>query len=266
MDGGFSVTGRAPFVSNCQDADWIAVTAAVTNGGESPGGDPEVVMVYFPQGECEIIDNWDVLGMRGTGSNDISAADVFVPTARTFPFVPEFNAGKHYQSPLYQFSLIGVTASSIPPVLLAVARNAIDAVSALAQGKTPVTSPTLLRDRASTQTKLAQAEAILRSSRLLFYDPLDQAWQATLAGQDHSLEQRADIMLAMAHASASAVQAVDLVYSVAGTSGIRTGNTLERCFRDIQVLRHHVFTSEARYGTAGQVYLGLEPDFPGVVL
>ncbi len=180
--------------------------------------------------------------------------------------MPEFTAGKHYQSPLYRYSLIGVAASSIPPVILAVARKAVDEVWALAQGKTPVASSTLLRERASAQTKLAQAEAILRSARLLFYDVLDRSWQATLAGQDHSLEQRADIMLAMAHANASSVQAVDLVYSIAGTSGIRTGSVLERCFRDIQVLRHHVFTSEARYATAGQVFLGLPPDFPGVVL
>ena len=217
-------------------------------------------------GDCEIIDNWDVLGMRGTGSNDISATDVFVPTARTFPFVPEFTAGKHYQSPLFQIPLIGVAASSIPPVLLAVARTAVDEVWALAQGKTPVSSSTLLRERTTAQMRLAEAEAILRSSRLLFYDTMDQAWQATLAGQTHSMEQKADIQLAMAHVTASSVKAVDLVYSVAGTSGIRTGNTLERCFRDIQVLRQHVFTSEARYATAGQVYLGLEPDFPGVAL
>ena len=73
VDGGYTVTGRAPFVSNCQDADWIAMTAVVTKGGQSPGsngGEPEVVMVYFRREECEIIDNWNVLGMRGTGSND----------------------------------------------------------------------------------------------------------------------------------------------------------------------------------------------------
>ncbi|MEE8465851.1 MAG: acyl-CoA dehydrogenase family protein, partial [Dehalococcoidia bacterium] len=211
VEGGFNISGRAPFVSNSLDSDWIAMTAAVTDSGGGEG-EPEVLMVYFPREQCEIIDNWDVLGMRGTGSNDVSATDIFVPTARTFPFVPEFTAGKHYQSPLYRYSLIGVAASSIPPVILAVARKAVDEVWALAQGKTPVASSTLLRERASAQTKLAQAEAILRSARLLFYDTLDQSWQATLAGQDHSLEQRADIMLAMAHANASSVQAVDLVY------------------------------------------------------
>jgi len=78
------------------------------------------------------------------------------------------------------------------------------------------------------------------------------------------MEERADLLLAMTHASNSAVKVVDLIYSVAGTSGIRTGNRLERAFRDVQTLRQHVFSAEARYGTVGQVYLGLEPDFPAV--
>ena len=66
----------------------------------------------------------------------------------------------------------------------------------------------------------------------------------------------------MTHAANSAVQAVELVYSVAGTSGIHTRNPLERDFRDIQVLRHHILVAESRYETVGQVYLGLPPDFP----
>lgn len=263
VDGGFTVTGQAPFVSNCLDADWIAMTAVVTDGNQSTG-EPTVLMVYFPREGCEVIDNWDVLGMRGTGSHDVSVTDLFVPTARTFPFVPEFSPGTHYQSPLYRFPLPGVVASNIPPVMLAVARVAVDEVSALAQGKTPVASSTLLRDRASAQSRIARAEGILRSGRLLLYETLDQAWQATLAGEEISLTQKADLLLAMAHAANSAIEAVELVYAVAGTTGIRNGSPLERCFRDIQVLKHHAFSAETRFETVGQVFLGLPPDFPAV--
>ena len=219
-------------------------------------------MVYFPSESCQVIDTWNVLGMRGTGSNDISVTDVFVPKARTYPFVPEFDPGSHYQGPLYRFPLMGVVASGIAPVMLAVARKAIDEVSALAQGKTPVAASASLRERASTQGKVAQAEAILRSGRLLLYDTLSDAWEATVAGEPHSLRQKADLLLAMIHAASSARQAVELMYSVAGTSGIRTSSPLERYFRDIQVLRHHVLAAESRYEAVGQVYLGLAPDFP----
>ena len=266
-EGGYRVSGRAPFVSNCYDADWIPMTAIVTSGDQSQeedGGEPEVLMVYFPSESCQVIDTWDVLGMRGTGSNDISVTDVFVPKARTFPFMPEFDPGSHYQGPLYRFPLMGVVASSIPPVMLAVARRAIDEVSALAQGKTPVATSRLLRERASAQAKLAKAEAILRSGRLLLYDTLSEVWETILAGETPSLTQKADLLLATTHAANSATKAVELVYSMAGTSGIHTSSPLQRYFRDVQVLRHHALAADTRYETVGQVYLGLPPDLPAI--
>ena len=265
VQGGYRITGRSPFVSNCQDATWIATTAAVMAGDQSrPEGEPEAVMAYFPRESCEVIDTWHVMGMRGTGSNDIAVTDVFVPSARSFPMVPEFTPGSHYQGPLYRFPFPGIVASNLPPLVLAVARRAIDEVSALAQGKVPVATSTSLRERASAQAKLAQAEAVLRAGRVFLYDTLSDTWQATLAGETFSLTQRADLLLALTHAVNSAVKAVELMYRVAGTSGIYTRNPLERYFRDVQVLRHHAFGAETRYETVGRVYLGLPSDFPSL--
>ena len=262
-EGGYRITGRSPFVSNCHDANWIATTAMVMATDQSrPEGEPEAVMAYLPRESCEIIDTWHVMGMRGTGSNDVAVTDVFVPTARTFPIAPNFTPGSHYRGPLYRFPVIGIVGSNLPPLLLAVARNAIEEVSALAQGKVPVARSTPLRERASAQAKLARAEAALRSGRLLLYDTLSETWQATVAGNAVSLKQKADLLLAMTHAVSSAVKAVELMYRVAGTSGIYTRSPLERYFRDVQVLRHHVFGAETRYETVGQVYFGLPPDFP----
>ena len=265
VQGGYRITGRAPFVSNCYDANWIATTATVMAGDPSRTDDtgaPEEVMAYLPRESCQVIDTWHVMGMRGTGSNDVAVTDVFVPTTRTFPLVPEFTPGSHYQGPLYRFPLVGIVATNLPPLVLAVARRAIEEVSALAQGKVPVAASTVLRERASAQAKLAQAEAILRAGRVFLYDTLSDTWEATVAGETLSLRHKADVLLAMTHAVQSAVQAVELMYRMAGTSGVYTRSPLERYFRDVQVLRHHAFGAETRYETVGQVYLGLPPDFP----
>src|SRR5215472_10354784 len=266
IQGGYRITGRAPFFSNCHDADLIATSAVLVGDHTRPDGQggPDLVMVYLPRESCEVIDTWHVLGMRGTGSNDVAVADVFVPAVRTFPIVPEFTPGSHYRGPLYRFPIIGIVAGNLSPIVLAVARRAIDEVSALAQNKVPVARSTPLRERASAQAKLARAEAALRAARLLLYDTISEAWQATLAGDALSLKQKADLLLAMTHTVSSAVEAVELMYSVAGTSGIYITSPLERYFRDIQVLRHHAFGAETRYETVGQVYLGLPPDFPFV--
>jgi indole-3-acetate monooxygenase len=219
-------------------------------------------LTWFARESCQVIDTWHVMGMRGTGSNDVAVTDVFVPTTRTFPLVPEFTPGSHYQGPLYRFPLVGIVATNLPPLVLAVARRAIEEVSALAQGKVPVAASTMLRERASAQAKLAQAEASLRAGRLFLYDTLSDTWEATVAGEPLSLRHKADVLLAMTHAVQSAVQAVELMYRMAGTSGVYTRSPLERYFRDVQVLRHHAFGAETRYETVGQVYLGLPPDFP----
>ncbi len=262
-DGGYRISGRAPFVSNCYDADWISSTALVDVDQHSEG-EPETVMVYFPRENCEIIDTWDVMGMRGTGSHDISVTDVYVPKSRTFPMVPEFQPGSHYQGPLYRLPLVGAAATGIPTPMLGVARRALDEVTELALTKTPVASSGLLKERSSAQVQLGKAEAVLRSGRLLFFDTVSEAWQRCLDGGAHSLKQKADLLLAMTHAMSSAVQAVELACSIAGTTAFRATSPLERCFRDVQTMKHHVFASEARYGTFGQVYLGVPPDFPVV--
>ena len=267
--GGYRLTGRAPFASNCHDATWIARTAMVMDGDTprlSASGAPEVLLAIVPIDDCEIIDTWYVMGMRGTGSDDIVMTNLFVPQARTFPLVPEFTAGSHYQGPLYQFSAMGNVAATFPPVVLAIARQALDAVYTIAQGKTPFASTTLLRERATAQVKLAQAEAALRSARALLYDTLGETWEQTLAGEPPSLVQRADLLLAVANATSSSAKVVELAYNVAGTSGIYTRNPLERHFRDIQVLKQHGFASENRYETVSQVYFGLPPEFAPVAL
>ena len=261
-NGGYRISGQAPFVSNCRDADWFSSTVLVDE--DSAAGEPEMRMVYFPREGCEIIDTWNVMGMRGTGSHDISVTDVYVPKFRTFPMEPDFEPGSHYRGPLYRLPVMGTAAAGIPTPMLGVARRALDEVTELARNKTPVASSGLLRERATAQVQLGRAEAILRSGRLLLLDTLSQAWRRCLDGETHSLEQRADLQLGMAHAMSSAVQAVELACSIAGTTAFRATSPLERCFRDVQTMRHHVFASEQRYGTFGQVYLGVEPDFPVV--
>jgi indole-3-acetate monooxygenase len=262
-NGGYRISGRAPFVSNCYDADWI-LSMVLVDANEFAGGEPERRMVYFPIEQCEIIDTWDVMGMRGTGSNDISVTDVYVPKSRTFPWVPGFEPGSHYRGPLYRLPLAGVTASGIPTPMLGVARRALDEVTELARTKTPVASSGLLKERTSAQVQLGRAEAILRSGRLLLLDSLREAWRRCVDGEPHSLEQKTDLLLAMAHAMSSAVEAVDLACSIAGTTAFRATSPLERCFRDVQTMRHHVLASEQRYGTFGRVHLGVPPDLPEV--
>jgi indole-3-acetate monooxygenase len=210
---------------------------------------------------CEILDTWDVLGMRGTGSHDVAVTDVFVPEICTYSTTADVVLGSHYQGALYRFPLLGIQAMLFPSVALAVARCAIDEVTVLAHGKTPFATTTVLREQASTHAQLARAEGLWRAGRVLLYESLRVAWDVRAAGELLILQQRADLLLAMTQAVSGAATAVEWMWSVAGTSDIFRTSPLERHFRDMQVLKQHAFSAEKRYETVGRVSLGLPPQY-----
>jgi alkylation response protein AidB-like acyl-CoA dehydrogenase len=261
--GGFRITGRGPLASTIHDAEWLFLIAVVM-AGDAPrmlGDIPQMIGLVLRAHEVQIVDTWHSLGMRGTDSNDVLMNDVFVPSSRTFPLAPDFEPGAHHGGPLYRMPGIAAAGFAIAPVPLAVARGAIDEVRGLAQRKMSFGYNKPLRERAIAQVAVARAEAMLRAARLLFYDALDTAWERTAAGQRSTLEQKADLLLAGAHAATTSAKVVDLMHRVAGTSGIYTKSPLERHFRDAQTLRHHGFLSESRFEAVGQVYLGVAPEF-----
>ncbi len=268
VQGGYSINGKSPLTSNVHEAHWIFVTAFVMEQGQMKmhNGIPEVIGVFMNPADCEIIDTWYTLGMKATDSNDVAANDVFVPDHRSFPLAPEFEANSHYKSPLYKFPAIGASIASLTaPVALAVARNAIQELKALAEKKVPFGSMVSIRERGSVQKKLGMAEAFVQSSRAYLFHTITTYWNKTMAGEKLTLEERAEMLLAVTHTNQTCVQAVDLMYSAAGSTGIYTKNKLAHYFTDIQVIRQHGFSNDSRYETAAQIYFGLQPDLPVIV-
>lgn len=263
VEGGYRINGRSPLTSNVHEAKWIFVTAMVFEQGQIKmnNGIPEVIGVLLNPEDCEIIDTWFTLGMKASDSNDIMAKDVFVPDHLFFFLAPEFHPNSYYTGPLYQFAAIGASvASLIAPVALAVARNAIQEVKILAEKKTSFGSTVPLRERGSIQRKLGMAEALVQSSRAYLFHTISESWNKTLAGQKLSLEDKAGLLLAATHTNQSCLQAVDLMYSAAGSNAIYTRNKLAHYFSDAQVIRQHGFANESRYESVAQVYFGLQPD------
>jgi alkylation response protein AidB-like acyl-CoA dehydrogenase len=222
---------------------------------------PTVVALAMRTSEVQIVDTWQSLGMRGTDSNDVAADGVFVPESRSFLVTPVYQHGPHFMGPLYRLPALASVDVIVAPVALAIARGAITALRELADRKTPLGSMKTMRHRSAVQFALADAEAQIRAARLLFYETLNATWQRVLASELLTLEQRADLMLACAHAVRTSARVADLTHRMGGTNGIYERSPLERHFRDAQTVRHHGFLSESRLETVGQVYLGLEPEF-----
>jgi alkylation response protein AidB-like acyl-CoA dehydrogenase len=266
---GYVINGRNPLVSNVHEAQWIFVLALVMEEGQPKmnHGHPEILGVYMKAKDCRIIDTWNVVGMHATDSNDIEAKDVFTPDHRLFPVMPEFDPGHHFKGPLYQFPAAGANiACLLAPVTLAVARNAISELKTLASKKTPLGSVVTLRERGVVQRKLGMAEAMVQASRAYLHEKIAECWDKTLAGKSITLEEKAGLLLAATHTNQSCVEAIELMFTAAGTNGIYLKNKLAHYLADAQVLRQHGFMNENRYETAGQVYFGLPPDLPIIEL
>ena len=143
-----------------------------------PDGRPLVRLLFFPATDCEILDTWRSIGLRGIGSHDYTVADVFVPAARSMSFrEPPVEPG-----PLYAMPTIALFAPVLAAVGLGITRHAIDILLELARTKVASRSWQSLREDATMQASLGQAEALLRSGRAFLYETLGEAWRLSTPG------------------------------------------------------------------------------------
>ena len=225
---GFIVNGRWPFGSGCQHATWLIGHFLLFDGDSmrvGPNGLPETRFGFLPAEEGEILDTWTTNGLRGSGSHDWTVKDGFIPEERTFNLAAPT---LYRQGPLY--TLPNLLIYKVSGVGLGIARGAIEDFIAMASNK-PMTfkSPSanktaMLRDESYVQCTIAQAEALVSSARGFVFEAFGDLWNTLAAGDPPSLRQRARGRLAMAHASASCLQAVELLYKANGGSSVYAGN------------------------------------------
>ena len=262
---GFIVNGRWPFGSGCQHATWLIGHFLLFDGDSmrvGPNGLPETRFGFLPAEEGEILDTWTTNGLRGSGSHDWTVKDGFIPEERTFNLAAPT---LYRQGPLY--TLPNLLIYKVSGVGLGIARGAIEDFIAMASNK-PLTfkSPSanktaMLRDESYVQCTIAQAEALVSSARGFVFEAFGDLWNTLAAGDPPSLRQRARGRLAMAHASAACLQAVELLYKANGGSSVYAGNLFDRRLRDMQTANQHTVVSLKTWEVTGRVLLGLEHNY-----
>ncbi len=261
-DGGYLLSGHWPLASGCHHGDWLSGVALVFDGDVprlGPDGAPDLKVMFIRRADAAILDTWHSVGLRGTGSTDFTATEVFVPEDRVFSL---FTAPPQVDGALYRTGILQLYSMALTPVLLGIARAAIDAFIAVAKAKTPTLSQTGLGTRPTTHAEVARAEAVLQSSRAYLYEVADEfmAWARTDTQLPDELE--AKRRLACANAGASCPTVVNQMFALAGTTPIYTGHRLERCLRDIHTASQHLVVSPVWWEKTGQFYLGLGLGMP----
>lgn len=263
VDDGYRLTGQWPFVSGAHHCHWLVFLLQVADGDTlrvNEQGIPLQWFMFLPAGKAKILDTWDTLGMRGTGSHDVVVEDVFIPERHTALVAPLEEPGTPFQGPLYRLTIwVAVALLAVPA--LGVARAAIDELIELARVKTPSFTPSTLARRQVVQRQVAQAEATLGAGRAYMFETFRENWAAVLDGEPLTAERKTKLQLAASHALVCAAKAVDFVHAAAGASAIRNENKFQRYFRDVHTMTQHAIASASRYESVGALMLGAESDW-----
>jgi alkylation response protein AidB-like acyl-CoA dehydrogenase len=265
VDGGYRLTGSWSFGSGTGHSEYIAAGFMPMDDGEVrwvSEGLPDMQVAIVPRSDVTFTDGWFVQGLKGTGSYDYNAADVFVPGHRTFAlFAREPHRGS---SPATRMGLMPVTAAGHASWALGVAKSMLDDVEELAATKFRMSDMASLASRPTFQKGLAHHVASWRAARLLVLDAFTTAEAAVAAGEELTPSLRADMRVAAVYATDVARACGEWAHLVAGTSSIREGSRLERAFRDLYTGTQHAFISEKVAIDAAQVWLGIIEDQPGL--
>ncbi|QLL08803.1 acyl-CoA dehydrogenase family protein [Mycobacterium vicinigordonae] len=249
VDGGVRVTGRWPFCSGITHAD-IMFAGCIVDGQTAPS------VVALPKADLQVLDTWHTLGLRGTGSHDTVADDVFVPADRVLSLFD----GPVLDRPLYRFPVFGFFALSIGAAALGNARAAIDDLVELADEKKGLGSTRTLAQRPASQVAVATADAALSAARLLYYQAIEEAWQASQGSGPVPVPLRNRLRLAATHATRTAADVVRSMYEMAGGTAIYDTSPLQRRFRDAFTATAHFQVNEAARELPGRILLGQQAD------
>jgi indole-3-acetate monooxygenase len=249
VDGGIVVSGRWPFCSGITHADMMFAGCLVDDQGV-----PSVVALR--KEDLHVLDTWHTLGLRGTGSHDTVADEVFVPADRVFSLF----GGPLLDRPLYRFPVFGFFALSIAAAALGNARAAIDDLIELACAKKGLGSTRTLAERPATQAAVATAESALSAARALYYEAIEAGWQASQDGEGVSVVTRNRLRLAATHAVRTSADVVHEMYDLAGGSAIYDSAPLQRRFRDAYTATAHFQVNEASREVPGRILLDQPAD------
>jgi len=214
--------------------------------------------MMFRREFARIDDVWQVVGLRGTGSDTYSLDNHFVDDAHSV--TRESPAERREAGLLYRFQAMQLYASGFACVGLGTARAAVDAFIALAKGKSQAWSSDRLRDNHAVQRIIGYADAALKAAKAGLLDVLDEQWEAVASAGELTVDGRIAVRQAATFAIHTARDVVHQVYHEAGSTAIFDNHAFERRLRDINSVSQQLQGRRTHFETVGLYLLGGEPN------
>ena len=255
--GGWRLSGRYPFSSGCDHAQWAIIGAFL---GEM--GDPRhIAYLLVPLAETEIVDDWHVLGLAGTGSKSLILRDVFVPEHRVV-MVADLFAGTppgalvHPDYPVVRAPRGYLVSFSLPTVCIALGGRALDIVCRALPGRVS-RGVTRLAESETVQMTLGEAAAAIDAATTLFHHGRDLTAAEVDSGRrirpEEALRMRRDAVWAQHQIGG----AVEKLCELCGARWVYDSDPLQEIRRDVMtILTHHAANRQAAYAPYGSLLLG----------
>ena len=245
-DGGFLLSGSWSFASGIKHGTHIHTLGIIEGTGE-----PRIFVL--PVEKVKLIDNWDVMGLRATGSIDYTIDSVYVPDSYTHFAVTD--VPKRGGS-LYTVGIVGFAAMCHSGWACGIGRRLLDELAGYVRTRggrtgTQSTSESFLE-------QYAKAEGTYRSARALVYEVWGEMSHLIERGAQPSVRLQSLVRLAMAHVQWASHDVAMFVYAAAGTTGLRAG-TIQRLFRDMHAGTQHLIASPPVFRALGRELAGLAP-------
>ena len=255
VDGGYEVSGKWAFASGIRHSEWVAFGAMVESGNSEP---PQQIRVVVPTSQVQIHDNWQVVGLRGTGSCEFSLTNAFVPQRFTWG---EAGAKPLRGGPNFLLGRPGMQTTGHCGFALGVGRQALDEVTELAQSKKRGYRGTelLVADRGAFQGFLGESDLRMRAARALVMETVGEAWDSVCQGITPPPSMQARMRASSAYATEEAAGVVSQAFRFGGGTAMFTSHVLQRCLRDINAGAQHQMVSDRALENYGQFVLGF-PD------
>lgn len=259
---GYLINGHWRWGSGCHNAAWISggIHEVNENGEPYKSTDSILTRVFLKPEEIEILDNWHVSGLRGSGSSDYRAENVWVPALRMASSIEQT---EFKNLPIFRYPKFALLSLPIGAITMGMARASINEVIETANQKTPQGSRRTLAHRSGLHRDIAFADTKLAAARTYLYTLSNEVWRHCQS-HEPTVQQRQQLRAANVHAVNTAVEVIDKMYTVIGGTSVFESSCLQQHFRDVHVATQHMMVTEPVMELAGRVILGLDDEAPGL--
>jgi alkylation response protein AidB-like acyl-CoA dehydrogenase len=261
-DGGIVVSGDWAFNSGAAHSQWKLLSAILP----APGGGAEPILAVVPMSDLQVVDDWHVSGLSGTGSVTTIASEVFIPAARYMRIAAlmrqEYASKLNADSSIYRGPMIGAISASTTGKLVGLATAASEAFFARLPGR-PITNTSYTSQAAAPITHLQVAEASLKIQEAEFHARrlANMVDEKGLNNQPWTLRDRAYARVAVGRVCQLANESVNIFNLASGASSIYNTQPIQRIQRDVQTINLHALNlPSTNLELYGRILCGLEPN------